>query len=342
MQKALLRTGPASVVFTDRGTGVLDVLGRTYPLEKAEGPADADADVEFRFGRADASSLPRFFPRYSHNGLRGLGAKGRRFLSGDGLLAAWEPGSGRASVEVRRGRLAPSLLADEFLPLLLFDLLRRRGLYHLHGAALVRPKGGGLLVVGEAGAGKSALSLSLARSGYSPVGDDAVFLWEEAGKIEAAALPRPPRFSRKTLRSLMPETMPETVGNGPGGGEREDGKEASGRGKRRLSWQEVSGGEAVRSGGDVDLVIFIELTGAPGSELFPIPPSEALARLVRAAPFVAVDPEEGPGHLAVLSGLCRQARTLRLLAGSDGLRPGFYATLIDDPGGPRRALAGGG
>ena len=65
--------------------------------------------------------------------------------------------------------------------------LRLRGIYGFHGNGL-KKDGDSVLIVGDSGAGKTTLTLSLVRSGWSYLSDDALGLTRANGKIEARAL----------------------------------------------------------------------------------------------------------------------------------------------------------
>jgi hypothetical protein len=83
-----------------------------------------------------------------------------------------------------KGNLSPETLKDfgtnYFIDLLftltLFEALRFHGLYYLHGAVLEGPDGTGYLISGNAGSGKTTLTMSLIESGFRFLSDDTVFL----------------------------------------------------------------------------------------------------------------------------------------------------------------------
>ena len=83
-----------------------------------------------------------------------------------------------------KGNLSPETLKDfgtnYFIDLLftltLFEALRFHGLFYLHGAVLEGPDGTGYLISGNAGSGKTTLTMSLIESGFKFLSDDTVFL----------------------------------------------------------------------------------------------------------------------------------------------------------------------
>ena len=92
---------------------------------------------------------------------------------------------------VQPGRLAPDWAAS-FVQLAAIELLRTRGLYAIHGAALEKD-GRGVLIVGASGAGKTTACLSLMRSGYGCLSDDHPLL--HFASMEMRLLPFPGRIA---------------------------------------------------------------------------------------------------------------------------------------------------
>jgi hypothetical protein len=108
---------------------------------------------------------------------------------GDRVRATCNPASGRARIVVDAPQ--PSdlyVLSHPIVSLLLMESLKRRSLYPLH-AATVALDGHGVLLAGTSGAGKSTLSVALARRGFSFLGDDTVFLQQNASGWCARAFP---------------------------------------------------------------------------------------------------------------------------------------------------------
>jgi hypothetical protein len=136
------------------------------------------------------------------------------FLQGPGVVARLDPALGAGRLE-----LHPSALDDleglhgllsGMLPVGLFALLRPRQCYPLHAAALV-PVGSetdGVLLVAHRDSGKSILSYSLARQGWSFLSDDSVLLRRNGNAgVDAVAFRR--RFTMDAeARDLFPEIAP--------------------------------------------------------------------------------------------------------------------------------------
>lgn len=94
----------------------------------------------------------------------------------------------------------------EFFLLTFLMLLRRRGLFGLHGNA-VAAGDAGLLVVGRSGCGKTTLTLSLVLEGWRYLSDDALVLRRGPSGVTALAFRRGMSLTVDTAaRFLDPET----------------------------------------------------------------------------------------------------------------------------------------
>ena len=90
-----------------------------------------------------------------------------------------------------------------FLEAMVYVLLTQLHLTPIHGAFVAR-NGHGLLLCGEAGAGKSTLSFACARAGWTFLSDDTSYMLRRAD--EAAVLGKPLQISlRENAQHLFPE-----------------------------------------------------------------------------------------------------------------------------------------
>jgi len=90
----------------------------------------------------------------------------------------------------------------------LATLLCTRGLFPLHAAAARHTNGGGALIVGQSGQGKSTLLLHLLQQGWRYLGDDVVFIRRtRAAASELLACPAQIRARPEILR-FLPELQP--------------------------------------------------------------------------------------------------------------------------------------
>jgi hypothetical protein len=85
----------------------------------------------------------------------------------------------------------------------LFELLKRRGFFHLHAAG-VSWGGKAAILVGASRSGKSTLSLALAREGWDFLGDDTLFLRRGEAGLECVGFPDEVDLSPRTA-AFFPE-----------------------------------------------------------------------------------------------------------------------------------------
>jgi hypothetical protein len=117
-------------------------------------------------------------------------------------------GVGAPCLELERGRRLVQEAAEDLLPALegfLYHRLSRvdRGLTVLHAAVAARGKRAALFL-GESGAGKSVLSLRLARRGWTYLSDDLAPLEGAAeGAARVLALPRPVTFDAAEIDGVL-------------------------------------------------------------------------------------------------------------------------------------------
>jgi hypothetical protein len=124
----------------------------------------------------------------------------------------------RKTVEARISQLVSrntQLWADRFLPLILGVLGPSVGVLPLHSACVV--KGGrGILIAGASTAGKSTLSVALAKSGFALLSDDWTYIRARADSVLACGLQVPVKLLPDAVQHF-PELRPLTpvrTGNG--------------------------------------------------------------------------------------------------------------------------------
>lgn len=265
---------------------------------------------------------------------------GRRlYFAGTRTLVEIDPAAGRGEARVYTGDLATSDLADASglahrsdpeerlrarvlgaAVMTLSALLRHRGLYPMHAAALAHPEtGGGVLLTAQSDCGKSTLACSLARQGWRYLSDDAVLLRPPAaeGDVEALAFRR-----HFTLDAEARRFFPEIAAAWsalPGPEE-----------KGAVAMDALYPGGAARSCVP-RLIVFPEIAeGQRESTLHPVPRVEAMHRALSQCALVTLEPERAPAHLDAARRLVGQTRHVRLRAGRDVLdRPARVAALIE-------------
>jgi hypothetical protein len=248
-------------------------------------------------------------PRILYHGIVDCHADGADLLLWDGhSTARISAGGARVEVEVADASLRDGyLFAHVLLFISLVLALRWRGIFHLHAGALVAPDGGGILVSGPAGAGKSTLTLALLEAGCACLGDDAVFLSFRPGEPAVLAFPRPFHVAPRTaeafprIAALLDDFLPS--------GE-----------KRRLDPRRAWPGRERATIDQPATLLLPCITGAPGTVVEPVGSAEALGELVESSAFVVVDGlPGGREHLAALTRIADEARAWRVGMGRDVL-----------------------
>jgi hypothetical protein len=221
---------------------------------------------------------------------------------GPRLSVLCEPGRGRTRASVDGMEEADLwTLSHPLFTLPLVEMLKRRGLYGLHAGGVCRD-GRALLLPGTSGAGKTTLTLALARAGLGFLADDTLFLRRGPGGLEVLAFPDELDLTDETvsffpdLRSLLDTERPE--------GWRKRQLLPDGAGGVRVIWQAAPA-----------LLVFPRVAGVPESRLVPMDRGEALLEL---APNVLLtEPRSAQAHLDALAELVERSECWRLATGTD-------------------------
>jgi hypothetical protein len=193
---------------------------------------------------------------------------------------------------------------QRFWTIVLLALLRDRGLYALHAAAVATPAGLNLLIVGPSGCGKSTLTLALVEVGGGFLSDDAVLLRDMPAGVEAMTLREP--FS---IRALPADRQPDARPLSPSPPELCVGK-------RRLDAVRVY--PLQRLGRfRPHAIVCPRIVPDATSTLRPIPRSTALRCLLAQSGPALFGASTMPAHLDLLGTLVRQSHSYELLAGRD-------------------------
>ena len=218
---------------------------------------------------------------------------------GRALLA---PGSTHAHVVVteaaidRENEMLRSFLLDTVIL-----LLRRVGLHHVHGAALIDPLGRGWLLAGSSGAGKSTTTALLAMHGWTVGTDDIAFLM--AGNTKDAV-----HVAAWHERLALHPSMAATIGVGGG---------TSLSARHKLGWYPEELGAPWTAQLAPAFLLFPGTEHPAMSSVTPIKARDAVTRLMKWSPWVALEADLADEHLGILSRLARQARTYDLTLGHD-------------------------
>jgi hypothetical protein len=279
-----------------------------------------------------ADARPSFF----HGAVRAATRAGEVLL-GDGASLLEVSADGRhLDGDVHAESLAsPEGFAHSTLLLALAMALRHHRLFHLHAGASITPGGAPLLVVGDAGAGKSTVVLALAAAGCAYLGDDTVLLGGTPARPRLHALPRRFHIAPATA-AAFPEIAPLL------------GDRYGDAGKRLLDAARALPGKARLEAGPPCVVLLPRVAGGAVTSFERVPAAAALEDLVLSSALVAVDgAARAPEHLALLGAVVDGAVALRVALGRDLLLdPGRWAAralevLAAAAEGGRDAPAGG-
>lgn len=275
---------------TDRGPCDVHFEYRSAVAEEqdaaAEAPEDARPVYESAMGAALYSeSLDRMFIR-----------------SVWPIRAACDPGSGETTVSIT-GPVDGHLwaLSHPLLTIPLIEKLKRRKRFSLHAAGVALGDKG-LLIPAASGSGKSTLALALARAGFGFLGDDLVFLVEEAEGLRALAFPEAFDLTDDTLR-LFPDLADLLATD-----------RLPGWPKRQLDVADRFGAKIVWQCRPVALV-FPRVAQRERSELIPMDRREALLEIL--PNILLTEPTSSQRHLDALALLSSSCACYRLETGTD-------------------------
>jgi hypothetical protein len=215
----------------------------------------------------------------------------------------------------------PQILANTYALFPLLLLLRSRGLYHLHAAAIVSPQDELWLICGSQRSGKTTLTTALGIAGWRPISDDSLLVGFDGPDPRSD----PRLVALKKTFHIGEELL-------------ERWRELDGVARRHqyLGRACVEGLEffgtadlAGKSFRQFDHVILPEITGEARSRVEPISRSEVILRLGEQSVFFQLWPEHTRRQWEALTRLTDKASCHRLLAGRD---------ILTDPRAAARAI----
>jgi len=184
----------------------------------------------------------------------------------------------------------------------LTQLLRRRGLYMIHAAALEK-HGRGIVIPGMSGRGKTTSFISLLRSGYRYLSDDHPLIRDAGTHVEVLPFPNRVNVTESTI-ACFPELR-----NAP------DHVLRPGSPKRSFHPEDLyptSVGNCCQPA----VMLFPHVLNAPHSHLELLPKSRALEILLPQS-LLVYDPEVARQEFQVLARLVQQVDCYRLHFGRD-------------------------
>jgi hypothetical protein len=241
-------------------------------------------------------------------------ADGRLVLSDGRSTATVDYRAGQATLELtERTEAAEYVATHRLFPIALAELLRTRGVYYLHAAA-VASAFGAVLFAGDSEAGKSTLAYCAMRDGMKFIADDGLLL-----AFAADGTPYVEAYYREFAldpRCMTPEDRARSLVSEPMN---------TGDPRSRL----IPEASHCAKGARVISVMGLERTAGP-SRVCAVSRTELLGELLRQNPLVALNPELAPAHLGALGRLLALARLGVVQSGPDVVeRLGAALSLVD-------------
>ncbi len=255
---------------------------------------------------------------FSQTGVLGLwrentgASESDRFYFYMGVAAfAVEPGAGKIIGYITSEALEhPQILANTYVLFPLLLLLRSRGIYHLHAAAVISPSGKLWLICGSQRAGKTTLTTALGLAGWRPISDDSLLLGFAGSNAHLTALKKNFHLGDELLNCW---TGLKAVAQRDHYLDRTciDGLEF-------FKTRELADSQFER----VDYVLLPQVTNKAESGIAPIAGSEALLKLAEQSMFFQLWREHVERQWKALGELARNSSCYKFFSGTD---------LLDDP-----------
>lgn len=223
------------------------------------------------------------------------------FISRDGSLISLDPVRREAKGFLTYDILKKPLDIFLFVCEPLAEMLKLRGLYCLHAAALCISDIS-ILVSGPSGCGKTTTSLSLLANGFKYVSDDTVLVEKLNCGVTVYPLYKSFNIDRDTARRF-----PQLFKNG--------NKPFPKEGKMSIDISKIIPNSHTQSA-KPDVIVFPKIISGSKSKIRPIGQLEVFKRLLSQI-IIAIDKNVAKKQLDALKWLVKQTRGFELLSGKD-------------------------
>ena len=216
-------------------------------------------------------------------------------------------GSSSVTADLRKGEAtgfvspehaeSPWIISHRIFYVPILEMLRSAGAFYIH-AGCVCAGDRCVLLCGGSGHGKSTLTYALARSRFSYLSDDAVFIQGSGERIEIFSFPEKIKLDGAS-RSFFPEL----------------GRLEGSSGKVEIP-SRLTGIKDISVRGEPYALIFVEIAEGTASRLAPVEKSDALLRLIRQS--VSITSKKSMGaQLDLLKRLVETSKCYEMKAGRD-------------------------
>jgi hypothetical protein len=210
----------------------------------------------------------------------------------------------------------PRVLVNTYLLFPLLLLLRARGVYHLHAAAVRSPDGQICLFPGAQRVGKTTLTTALGLAGWQPLADDSLLLARRGATVHCWPLRKEFHLDQQLL-AHWPQLAAAPI-------------RGQYLGRICLEALEFFGTQelAQQPFAQVDAVILPQISEAAQSSLEPLPASAALLKLAEQSVYLQLWRAHTARQFEGLAQLMQTARLLRFHSGRDVLQEPQAAAAI--------------
>jgi hypothetical protein len=271
-----------------------------------EGPAQAEISLNYKKILSPIPTHAR--PALRYYSLKAFMDQGRTYFTDFRSYLTLAPDGKTADAFISPETIEESgmhFFTHIFFTISLFELLRHHGVFFLHSAGLISPRGNSYVFPASAGQGKSTLVVYLLREGYKYLSDDTIFLTNGSGKVSITGFEKVSHLPEEVV-SRFEELRPFI--NAP---------KLDGKGKKlvdlELAYPERRAGESKASGA----IIFLNKVDREKSALKPLSKIDAFHLLLGQSPFAYVNPELAQSHFDIFREFLAGNRVWVLESGRD-------------------------
>ena len=271
-----------------------------------KGPAQAEISLKYKKILSPIPTHARAALRYY--GLKAFMDQGRTYFTDFRSYLTLEPDGKKAAAFVSPETIEESgmyFFTHIFFTISLFELLRHHGVFFLHSAGLISPRGKSYVFPASAGQGKSTLAVYLLREGYKYLSDDTIFLTNSTGKVSLTGFEKVSHLPEEVVARF--EEL-KSFKNAP---------RLESKGKQLVDLELAFPERRVRESKASGAIIFLNKIDGVKSALKPLSKIEAFHLLLGQSPFAYVNPELAQSHFDIFREFLAANRVWVLDSGRD-------------------------